>query len=412
MRLILCLLFVVGLSCTGLCQSFKGEANLPKVEADGFYRIFISPEISTHLNFDFTNIRIYDGGDKETPYLFQEESPIYYSQRFKEYEIVEKEHKKNCCTSLILRNPDGRPINNISLSIKNADVTKQATLLGSDDKENWFALKQQFILTAIDNQNNTSEIKIVDFPLSNYTYYLLQLEDSTTAPLNILSAGYYEVNTEDGKYTEITSLRTVKSDSTKQKRSYVHIVLDTTHVIDKLTVSLSGVPYFLRKASLYTVKERKKKKGGTELYYDLLNSFGLSAKQSSLIELQGIKAEHLVMIIENEDNPALEVASLKAYQLNRYLTAWLKKNEQYKVKIGNEDIGRPSYDLAFFKDSIPNQPPVLAIGKVNIFKEKGVEESATFFTSRSIIWLAIGLVVVILGFMSIKLIRETGEVQK
>lgn len=68
-------------------QTFRGEAVLPKVENDGFYRIHISPEISTHLNPSFANIRIVDQTNKEVPYLLQEEAPAYHTQVFMEYEV-------------------------------------------------------------------------------------------------------------------------------------------------------------------------------------------------------------------------------------------------------------------------------------------------------------------------------------
>lgn len=412
MRLLLLLIFIIASVNPAISQKTIGEVVVPKVEADGFYRIFISPELSPYLNREFTNLRIIDQLNKEVPYLFQKEIPTFYTQRFKEYQLVEKKQQKNCCTSLTLKNPDNQPINNISLSIKNADVTKHATLLGSDDKQNWFALKQHFILDAIDNINQTSEIKIVDFPLSNYTYYLLQIEDSTSAPLNILKAGYYEINSEEGKYTEVSSFKILKSDSVNRKKSFIRITFDTIQVIDKISLSLTGTHYYLRKASLYVNKVRQNKKGAIEHYYDLLSEIELSSKQKSVIDLPGIMANQFLIVIENEDNPTLEVAELKAYQLNRYLTAWLKQDDQYKLSIGITDLQEPTYDLAFFKDSIPVQPTVLALGAITIFKKVKPQLSTTFFTSQSIIWIAIVVVIVILGIMSVKLIKEASIAKK
>ncbi len=406
MRPFLVSIFLVASTLT-FSQQFKGEASLPAVEVDRFYKIVISPEVSPYFNTRFSNIRIYDQQNAEVPYLFQKESPSYYSEKFKEYEIVERKQEKNCCTSLMLRNPSGQAINNISLSIKNAEVTKHATLLGSDDKENWFALKQHFVLSSLNNQNKTSEIKIVDFPLSNYVYYLLQIEDSTSAPINILSAGYYEMQSEDGKYSQNYSLHFIKSDSAKQKRTYIKISFDTTQVVDKLVVSLAGQPYFLRKATLYSKEERKNKKGETEFYYNHLYDFELSSKQISILNLPGIKVSELLIIVENEDNPSLDIASLKTFQLNRYLTSWLKKENSYTIKIGSEELQSPSYDLAFFQDKIPDQSPQLSIGSVTIFKEKAPEISTTIFTSTSVIWIAIILVIIVLGLLSVKLIKET-----
>src|SRR5688572_25447592 len=144
MNRIVLLACVFFLSVSLKAQEFIGEASLPVVQADGFYRVLISPQLGGFLNSEFSNVRILDNKGREVPYLYQEELPVQYTTQFKSYEILEKKQQKNCCTSLLLHNPGSQPINNISLSIKNAEVTKQATLLGSDDKENWFALKQHF----------------------------------------------------------------------------------------------------------------------------------------------------------------------------------------------------------------------------------------------------------------------------
>lgn len=277
--------------------------------------------------------------------------------------------------------------------------------MGSDDRQNWFALKEYFLLSSINSTNSTSEVKIVDFPLSNYTYYILKINDSTSAPLNILKAGYYEVLSEDGKYTEIaTSI--LKTDSAKEKMSYIRIQFDTTRVVDKVVLSMTGSPYFLRKATIQQKKERKKKKG-KEIYYEVLSTFTISSKQSAVIELPGIKANELLISVENADNPSLEVSSLKVFQLNRYLTAWLKKDEVYKLKIGGTDIQAPDYDLGFFEDNIPDQTRILTSGPVTIYPEIGEPGSPTIFTSRVIIWGAIILVIIVLGFMAVKMINET-----
>src|SRR5688572_9152556 len=129
MKRLIILLVGITLITPSLGQNYRGEAALPKVEADGFYRISLSPQLGPHLNSNFTNIRVYDQQNKEVPYLFEQENPIHYNNVFQEYEIVEKKQQKNCCTSLVLRNSKETPINNISLSIRNAEVTKIATLL-------------------------------------------------------------------------------------------------------------------------------------------------------------------------------------------------------------------------------------------------------------------------------------------
>jgi hypothetical protein len=390
-------------------QSFRGNATLPPVGEDGFYRVAIGPDVAVHLNASFTNIRIYDNQGKEVPYMFQEERPNATSQEFKEYKILEMKHQQGCCTSVILHNPDRNAVNTINLVIKNAEVTKEAVLLGSDDQQHWFALKQRFVLHPTANSSGTSEIKIVDFPLSNYSYFSLQINDSTSAPLNILGAGYFESVTTTGKYTEVALQKVTKTDSLKQKKTYIHFQFDTLRTVDLLELSMTGPAFFLRKASLYVRMERTLRTGVSEAYYDRIKEVILSSKHPTGIELPGMKVNDLLLVIENEDNPLLEIDYARSFMLNRYLVTFLKKDQDYTIKIGDETLQAPVYDLRFFQESIPNNPPVLSIRELTIFEKSKVAPAFTFFTTKAFIWATVVLVILILGFMSVRLLKDVGS---
>lgn len=284
-------------------------------------------------------------------------------------------------------------------------MTKRASLTGSDDKINWYALKEQFAIHSITDQDNTSTIRIVDFPLSNYAYYKLDIEDSVSAPLNILAAGYYEVTTEDGKFTEV-AVRSHKIDSARMKSSFLILRFDTVQVIDKILLSMKGTPYFLRRgAILQKMKVKSKKK--ESFFYDELDEFTLSSKQPSTIELDRARGNEFVIRIDNDDNPPLDVLSVKAFQLNRYLTAWLKKDERYSLNFGDESMRSPTYDIGYFKENIPGEVPTLDASPVHKYGQSPGSASTAFFTSRIIIWIAIISVITVLGFMAVKMVRET-----
>lgn len=403
------IIFFIILTTTGSIygQEFTAEAKLQSVEADGFYRIDVTPAMSAYTNAAFSNIRIYNQQKTEVPYLFQEEAIQYYSTQFKPYEIVEKKQVKNCCTLLTLKNLVSLPINNISLSIKNAEVSKQATLMGSDDRQNWFALKQHFLLHTINNPDNTMVVKIVDFPLSNYTFYKLEIDDSSSAPLNILSAGYYEQQTEEGKYTTIDDLKIKATDSMQRKQTFIRISLDTIMTIDRVKIAMTGQPYFLRRASLYSLQYSTNRKGEQGSFFQWEYDMELSSKQTTILNVNELRSKELLVIIDNEDNPPLKLESALLLQRSRYLVAWLKKGEKYVLKTGAASMSLPSYDLANFQENIPKQLTQVQLGEFTVFAKQGAKTSTTIFTNRMIIWVAIIFVVALLGFMSVKLIRET-----
>ncbi len=390
-------------------QTFTAEAPVPKVNSKGFYRILLDPATLVYASPDFANLRIIDDKNREVPYLLQEETPIFSTPQFKDYKIKSKSIEANCCTRLILENSTRQPISNISLIIKNAETSKSATLLGSDDQKIWYALKEKFFLDAINSQSQTFEIRILNFPLSNYAFLQLNINDSTSAPLNILRAGYYETQTTTGIYASVPSLIFSVADSVKQKQTVLSMKFDTARVVDKLELSITGQTYYQRLATLYHRETRKNRKGKTETYNRFIQSVELTSTHSATIILDGEKVEHLILVVENNDNPPLQFNSVEAWQLNRYLTAFLENDKEYWLKFGDDEMDRPVYDLTFFKDSIPSQPTVLKIGMI---KQTGPKtknpKPSNFFTSNLFIWSAIIGVAIVLSFMTYRMIQEKG----
>ncbi len=409
MRILVSFLFgLTAIACSG--QGLRASAPIQPVPADGFYRALITPSLSPFLQSDASNVRIYDSRHQEVPYLYSEAVPLKFSTTLREYEVLEKKQVPSCCTNWVLSNPRREAINNISLLVRNADVTKKASLLGSDDKINWYAVKQRFVIPSVNSTTETSEVKVVDFPLSNYLYYSLQIIDSVTAPLNILKAGYYDVSEEQGEYMDIPIKSILKTDSSGLKRSFINIKFDATYWIDRIDFSLQGQPYFLRAGTLFEKSTRTNRKGVKESYFSVRETFQLSSTHVTQLDIR-LHNDELLVVIENQDNPVLEIKDVKALQLNRYVTAWLKKGEAYTLEFGDETFARPVYDLAHFKGNIPEASPLVTLEPVRVLSAPA-EESYTFFSTRNYIWGAIGGVIVLLGIMSASLIRSMGQKQK
>lgn len=393
-----------------LAQEFRASGTLEPVQADGFYKVFLSPAEATYLNETLTNSRIADSKKTEVPYLLIEESPVYRQQLFKEYEIQSKKITPGSSTTIRLYNPGQTPINNLSLVVKNAAAQKTASLTGSDDGKQWFVVREDFTFYPVNNANSVAEVRAIEFPLTNYTYYQLEISDSTSAPFNILKAGYYDQSVTHGLFTSIPDSVSISTNN-QEKRTYITLTFAAGQVIDKLELSMKGTTFFQRSGFVTTESIRKIKKR-EERYTEQLENFVVRSGQTTLITFSGLKTNNLTLCIENGDNPALSIEELKAYQLNRYLIAWLAKDQSYTVGFKGKDTSPPSYDLEYFRDSIPANTQVLRINDLKPILTQTISGDPTFFTSKTIIWIAIGAVIVLLGFMSLKLVQETSKSEK
>lgn len=404
---------LIAINLIGVAQTYHAEVPLHPADSDGFYKVVLTPEMDPFIDPAFSNIRIHDTANKEVPYILGVDEMKKVPSQFMEYTLEDKLFFKDSCTVIILANHAQSTINNISLMIKNAAVVKEARLAGSDDKQTWYALKDVFQMGFINNPGGISEIEIVDFPNSNYPYYRLVINDTKSAPLNILRAGYYTSGTAAGvKYLQLPAPRLNQKEETTKKRSYITVAFDTLHFIDKVRWHISGLPYYLRQATLYTESERLTKHGKREKFREYIGDIQLNSRQENVEFIPTVKTNNLLLEISNDDNPPLEVSGVECFREARQLTVWLQKEKHYILKFGDNTMPAPVYDLQFFKDSISSDLGYVKTGILSKIVHASDDGEHTFFTTRAYIWVAIIAVIVFLGFMSLKMIRETNATKK
>lgn len=411
MKRALILFSILTSSIASWAQGFSAQSDLPAVERDGFYKIALPPEVRSYMSHSLSNARILDNDGQQIPYVIETEKGVKGASAFLPYFIQEKVIIPDSCTILVLRNDSKSSINNIHLIIKNAEVSKEAALYGSDDGKTWYALKGRFRLGHIDSKEGTAEIKIIDFPASDYTYYKLWINDDESGPLNIIRAGYYQTTAEEIRYQEVPIKSVTQENDQKQKVSYVRIALDTVTTFAKITWEAEGMPFYQRPASLSTSRQITNRKGRSSDYLEHITSFEMNARHQATQYFYPTRTDNLLLKISNDDNPPLNIGNIRLYQEMKYLVAWLEKDKAYSLNFGGENMSPPAYDLEFFKDSIPSSLSLITPAKAHPIARTLAARQTTFFTTRMFVWVAIAAVIVALGIMSVKMIRETRAVE-
>jgi hypothetical protein len=225
-----------------------------------------------------------------------------------------------------------------------------------------------------------------------------------------LKAGYYEAESVNGQYTEIP-VKVQTSDSAMQKKTFVALTAKSSQFVDKIEIEVSGAKYYRRSATLLQKRVSILTNGMRKGYYTPLYHFELTSGRTAIAELAHVRGQLFLIEIENHDNPPLTISSVKAFQLNRYLVAWLDADKQYTIRFGQPKLNTPVYDLSFFKDSIPERLVTLRPGEIKIQGPSKAASVEPFFSSKSIIWIAIILVMIVLGVMSLKLVRESSKAE-
>lgn len=402
------------LACVGTfsvqAQDYNWSSPLDSVGEDGFYKLILKPDVTSRtLTDNYADIRIYDQNKKVVPYLLQEE---WNNDKkwFEEYVVLSKEINPERSTKVIIHNPKKNSIDNFSLVVKNNNAYKLAKLSGSDDNQNWYFITDNYSLSMMHDQQGVVSEKRINFPLSNYEYYKLEVNDSASAPLNILKVGYYATAVETAKQILLPTPVIHQADSLKSKQTFVEFNFNSNFHINTLRFGINGPKFYKRKAILYKVERSIKGSAQLAEYF----SFDLHSDEENVISIPEIYGRNFLIVIENGDNESLTIASIKAYQSTRYLVAYLKKNDQYILSLGNKKAEVPLYDLESFRDSIPAVLPEIKPVSFELVKKEQVkaEIKEEWFKSKIWIWSALAVVIALLGLISYRMIKEMDTNQK
>ena len=382
-------------------QHYSYSAAVSSMDSNNFYKLFLSPEISSKMNPNFSDIRIYDTAGIESPYILQIENPVNESLLFKEYKIIANDHYKDkAYTRIVIHNPTKSKINNIVLRIKNADVRKQLKLNASYDNENWYVLKDNYSYNSINNQQNVSEIRVLNFPLSDYEYYELLISDYYDKPIKIDQAGFYDAIKEEGKYTKIDQLTYAIADTLK--KTIVKIPVHN-HYIDKISFKINGPKYYKRSARIYThnvVTNRK----NVKVYDQPILDIQLISNSTNSFTFNNLQTDTLFIEINKNDDQALDIDKVNFYQLNKYLIADLSSTNAYHIEFSDKNAQKPIYDLSYFSDKIPDDIKVIEIIDMHeILGSKPKSNNLNF--SNYWLWIAIIGIIALLGYMSFSMVK-------
>ena len=374
-----------------------GKAVLPPVREEGFYAIDLPCQITGMAKPGFSDLRIRGGKGREVAYYIREEKSYTGEREFLSFptEIFIRPGQ----TDLLIEAAK-RPVSSFVLRIKNADTDKTATLKGSNDRENWYAVKDRIFLSQEYDRLRTETELMVDFPLSDYAYYLLSVDDSLSAPLNILSAGIMK----DGR-VPVESFVVVPPLSVQRKEegTYTDITLafPGKFVFREVVFYISSPLYYRRQVRATALPE--KESGGSRKFsrktsfqdrqvheYGVLDSDG----GNRLYLADRFYTDTLNIRIGNGDDQPLIIDSLQVRIPHFVAVAWLYPGDSYVVTYGDETASAPRYDLSF-RTKVPDSLPLIGVKE---FRELPAAVQPAHSWSRFWktygIWLIIGVIII------------------
>lgn len=404
-------------------QHFRWRSEVNAADTTDYVRILLQPEVTSELKAGYPDVRLFDEDNKEVAYIIAQDRLIAGTTRFVEYPVAEKHDEPGHCW-VTVENPLHKtdPLDQICLEINNTDAHSGMTLVGSYDNKNWYQIRDEYTTSYYESYYNgkekTTTVAVFDFPNTDYRYFRFVFDSwhywwhDYGAPVFVVRAGVLVHANPMTVPEQKMKLPGVKYTAKQYgNTTAVDIVFSSPQYVDYLQLDVSaatGPGTFWRPAKVYVLDSTHV--CDTTNLPQHYNSTMLSRGGLNEFTLGGQKVQHICIHIENEDDEPLNVNGIDAIQIRQFLVAWLENGKRYHLEYGSDSVAAPRYDIRHTADD-------LVLHEMNLIGTNGKEsivllaaapvtEEESLLENRVAIWIAIGLVVLILGFMSVKMLRE------
>lgn len=367
------------------------KAALPTIPKDAFYAIDLPQQVLGCTLNDFSDIRIKNSDGKEVAWLLQEDVRSGHDSEFIPYQTSVTSATRR--TNLLITT-DRKPLSSFILKIKNADTEKEANLTGSNDGKQWFAVRETIRLNNISSTSETEALLYLNFPLSDYKYYKMAINDSLTTPLNIVGVGrikdesFYERN-----LLEVPAQQVRMQE--KGKWTEIELTYPYKYAIERVAFYISSPKFFSRTVNIAVPADVS--------WSNVLTHSNGNPQSFAL----GVEASALKLSVFNGDDQPLTIDSVKTYIRKYYLVAALQKGGNYTLTYGDPKATFPQYDLSF-RHQLPAEIEHLTIKNIEQAAQLASPEAPSawlVFLKKYGIWIIIAVVIVQILLMVRKLMK-------
>ena len=403
------LIVLAGWCCSLTAQSFTWQGSVNGIRENSLYKIQLFPDLKKHMSKDLHDMRIYDSARREVPFVLLGEPLLKEKQDFIPYEIISQTHFKNY-SEIIIKNTNKDKISNIAFNINNSDAFKYCSIEGSEDSGQWYSVSALQELSLAYSNNYTNSYKCIYFPLNDYLYYRLRVDDWNAEPLKINSAGYFKNSVIAGKLHEL-QFKSVTKEDPERKITSIRLAFENNQEVNRIDFKITSPRLYMRHAIIY-VNKTEKQKYKTISYKDILFEFDLSSDAPLFFDVPSINEKEFFIEIENKDNPPLTIGSISCKQLASYLVCDLDPKNKYTLKCGNMRLKFPEYDLVNFVSTSPQLLPEAHIDnfkEIPITKTNAIEKPKSFFETKQFLWLCLCLGGLVVLIFSVSLLKDMGK---
>ncbi len=410
-RIIVSLCFFGFLMQTSSAQ-IQDYSNKRKLDASTamWHRIKIPQNMYGKFSADFSDVRIYGLGKKQdtiqVPYIVNFSARKVTESQIP-FNIINKSSKNGTFYYTLSLNAL-KIANHIHLDFGNTNYEYTIDLQGSSDNNEWYNVLEDYRLLSIKNRVTDYEFSDLFFPDAQYTYYRIAVRSKKDP--NLIKAEI-SVNSEDsGDYyrTEVSSFK----DSSVGNQSIYFFDTPNKLMVSHFNVFTTDTVDYYRHFTLdLIINDTNQKVLNPNHAKQIASGYLSSLGQNSFTANEAI-GQRYRLTIDNQDNEAISISKIDLFSLEHTLTVRFTQPADYYLVYGNANASAPNYDISYFKDRLPENTTFLGLGnEEEIVKNNPLKESSPLFSNKLWLWAIMVLIIGLLGWFTIKMMRNTTEVQ-
>ncbi|MFD0861273.1 DUF3999 family protein [Sungkyunkwania multivorans] len=385
---------------------FKYKRALGKT-TDTWHKVVLPEVMFERIENNFSDLRIYgittQGDTIEAPYILKKSAGKVKRQAVP-CEVLNTSQQGDT-HYFTLEVPTKNAINRLTLDFKEENFDWRLRLEGSMDQRQWFTILEDYRILSIKNEATDYQFSKAIFADSKYRYYRIAINNAIKPALN--TAAVSLLNTVNGSYNKYDVKSIEKRSRSKDRATIVDVELSQAVPVSHLTVQVDNDYDYYRPLTIRFLKDSLKTEKGWKYQYETMMRSTLTSIEKNEFVLDATITKKLQLIIDNYDNSPLNIKEVEVKGYQYELIARLTEPANYFLTYGSQSARMPNYDILRFKENIPEVVNSLSLGEEVLIGNAQIASQKPLFQNKIWLWTVMGIIIVILGWFTFKMMGKT-----
>jgi hypothetical protein len=398
------MLFVCAISL-GQMSEYNYKIELKGVTND-WHRIVLPNSVFEELDTSLNDIRIFgitaENDTIEVPYLLKIKSEKIKNTTIRFRKINESFNASGHFFTFEI--PSETPVNIIKLDFEQQNFDWRVQLDGSQDNKEWFTISKDYRILSINNNLSSYQFSRISFPDSKYRYYRVFIETKDKPILNSATIDFKETKEADFQNYEISKFQSSRNSATK--KTEIEITLKERIAVSLIKLNVEDSFDYYRPITIQYLTDSVETEKGWKSNYQTLSTNTLSSIEESSFRFKSRLLQKLKIIIYDGDNQPLAINAVETKGYMHELIGRFTQPAEFYLVYGNDKPMKANYDIAKFANNIPEKSTELQLMQPQLIEKTATNSMGPLFKNKIWLWLMMGLIILILGYFSLKMIQK------